>query len=241
MDTVHILERTLFLAVLFAVCHVAIAQPPEEEEIIPKVHPRIAAGPTLSTMGYGGNFIFQINPRVGIRAGYETLTFRYPFSFDENDISYDAEMNYHSGGFSLLADYYLFRSLYLSAGCAYNLFNPVITGMASDEWQYGDITIPPGKIGEFTFSVTPSLQFSPYLGLGLGRNTGLKKNLAFNVEIGAYYQGPPDIEIEASGLLAPTAEESHNQRERLEKQFSAYTFYPFVKMGLTLVLFKFHP
>ncbi len=189
-------------------------------------------------MGVGGNLVFQFTPRMAFRAGYETLSFDYPFSFEENDISYQAELDYKTGVISLLADYYLTRSLYLTAGCGYNRFRPAVTGVASDAWQYGDISIPPDQIGEFLFSVKPSRTLSPYLGAGVGRNAGLKKNLAFTFEIGAYYQGAPDIAIEATGLLAPTADESHKQKELLERQFSAYTFYPFVKLGLSLVLFK---
>ncbi len=189
-------------------------------------------------MGFGANVVYQFHPRLALRAGYENISFAYPFDFEENDISYEADLNYKSGTISLLADYYFARSLYLSAGCAYNLFHPEINGNASKDWQYGDIIIPAEEIGEFSALISPSFRLSPYLGLGIGRNISLKKRFSFNFEIGTYYQGSPKVEITATGLLSPTADESHKQKETLEKQFKSFYLYPLVKMGISFVLIK---
>jgi hypothetical protein len=49
--------------------------------------------------------------------------------------------------------------------------------------------------------------------------------------------GAPQIEIEASGLIAPTADPAHGQKEKLEQQINQYKFYPVLKMGLAIKLF----
>lgn len=210
---------------------------PEKDSIIDHTQ-KIAVETSLSTMGLGVNLVYQFHPRITLRAGYENIGFAYPFNFEENDISYKADLNYKSGTISLLADYFLARFVYLSAGCAYNLFHPEINGNAAKDWQYGDIIIPAEEIGEFSALISPSLRLSPYLGLGIGRNISLKKRFSFNFEIGTYYQGPPKIEINATGLLSPTADESHRQKEILQKQFKSFYLYPLFKLGVSYVLIK---
>jgi len=52
-----------------------------------------------------------------------------------------------------------------------------------------------------------------------------------------YYLGAPNVEIEASGLLAPTADPVHGQKELLERQLSQYKFYPVIKINFAVKLF----
>ena len=199
---------------------------------------KVALGASIATSGPGLNLVLGVTKPLSVRLGFEQMAFNVPFSFEENNIDYDADLNFRAGSISLIADYHYFRSLFVSLGAGYNLFSPDIAGVAASDWKYGDIYIPAKDVGEFHFQVEPSHRISPYLGAGIGRKIGLKKRVAFSMEAGIFYQGPPKIAIEATGLLSPTADEAHTHSRMLENQFSAWRFYPVAKMGLSFLLTK---
>ncbi len=222
----------------FALSSVFVNGKNRESRFSDNRHAGAALGASLSTAGPGLNLVLAFRQPLLFRVGFEYLAFSYPFSFEENDIDYEAGLNYRGGNISLLADCYVYRALFVSAGAGYNLFKPRINGSAAGDWKYGDIFIPAKDIGDFVFEVNPSWRLSPYLGLGVGRKISRKGRLAFSVEAGAFYMGPPKLSIEATGLLAPTASDEHRQKEMLESHFSPWRFYPVVKTGLSFLLTK---
>lgn len=194
-------------------------------------------GTEASTNGLGINARYILGKRITVKAGFESLNFAKTLTFNENNISYDATIDYKTGGFYACVDYNFTNSLYVSGGAVASSFNPVLQGAATSDMQYGDITIPASKIGEFTFSFAPTLKLSPYGGLGYRKFFGPKNRVALNFETGIYYFGPPQIDIKATGLLAPTADPAHGQKSSLEKQFESYKVYPVVKLNLAVKLF----
>ena len=194
-------------------------------------------GGQAATSGFGLNFSYMINKRFTLKSGFETLQFNKGFSFDENDINYQADLNYKTGGIFLLADYFYAKSLYFSAGVATNSFNPNVEGEAISELKYGDIKIPASEVGDFKFNMEPALKLSPYAGVGFQTFFGTRKRVVYNMETGFYYIGSPKINIDADGLLAPTADPAHGQKELLEKQFQQYKFYPILKFNIAVKLF----
>jgi hypothetical protein len=119
----------------------------------------------------------------------------------------------------------------------FNSFNPKITGYAASGLEYGDIIIPPSMVGDFEFTIEPQLKVSPYGSVGFRSFFGKNKRVVLNTELGMYYMGSPEINIEASGLLAPTADPAHGQKETLENQVEQYKFYPVLKLILAVKLF----
>jgi hypothetical protein len=228
----------IYLTILFLVSF-AIAGAQEGSTNYPEnSNSKVALGASIATTGAGLNLVLGVTKPLAVRLGFEQMAFNFPFSFEENDIDYDADLNFRAGSISIIADYHYFRSLFVSLGAGYNLFRPQIAGVAASDWKYGDIYIPAADVGKFHFEVEPSHRLSPYLGAGIGRKIGLNRRAAFSMEAGIFYQGPPKIAIEASGLLAPTADEAHNHARMLENQFSAWRFYPVTKMGLSILLTK---
>ena len=194
-------------------------------------------GGQISTNGFGGNLRYAFNDKFSVRTGYETLSLNYDFDFDENDITYVAEMEFKTGGILALFEYAYAKNLYLAAGAVFNSFNPEVTGFAASDFEYGDIIIPAEDIGDFVINAKPGLAVSPYGGVGYRAFWGKREGIVFNFETGLYYMGPPDIKIEATGLLAPTADPAFGQEEYLEYQFDAYKIYPVIKLGLAVKLF----
>lgn len=194
-------------------------------------------GSHASTNGWGFNARYAFNDWFSLKTGYETLSLSTGFSFEEYDVSYEANLDYKTGGILMLADFSYVKNLYISAGAVLNAFNPEIEGFATSDYRYGDIVISAEDIGGFKFSVGPALKVSPYIGAGYQAFLGKMERFVFNFETGIYYMGSPDIEIEASGLIAPTADPAHGQEKYLEYQFESYRIYPVVKFNMAVRLF----
>ncbi|MFA5816978.1 MAG: hypothetical protein WC865_15330 [Bacteroidales bacterium] len=192
-----------------------------------------------STNGLGGDAVYNFHKRMSIRLGFEQLGAKTDFIFEENAVTYAANVSFKTGSISLLFDYYLADHVFLSAGAGWNLFHAAIDGEAISFLQFGDIRIPKEKIGTFNFQVDPSLKISPYAGIGFGRTLGLKKKVGFAFELGGFYQGSPDITIISSGLLSPTSNPDQQQAEKLERQINQYSIYPVVKLSLSYKIVSF--
>jgi len=190
-------------------------------------------------MGIGGDIALGINKNMDVRVGFDMMGFSRDFTFEETNIEYNAVAAIKTGSITALFDYYLTKSIFLSGGFGYNMFNANIKGQSKGGLPYGDITIKDEKIGNFNFDIAPGMKISPYLGIGFGRALGYEKSFAFAFEIGTYYQGSPDISIQSTGLLAPTSDPKLGQESYLESQISQYYLYPVLKLSLSYRLFKF--
>ncbi len=209
----------------------------ESGEIVASPEKGFFAGAQASTNGLGFNLSYMAGKKLTFQAGIETINLNYRFMFDENNISYDANFNYKTGGLFLTADYFYTNSLYLTGGVFFNNFNPKLNGVADSDMKYGDIIIPASKVGTFKMSLEPKLKVSPYAGVGFRKFFGKRKLVSYNFETGLYYIGPPQVNIEATGLLSPTADPAHGKKEYLENHFSVYKYYPVVKFAIAMRLF----
>lgn len=194
-------------------------------------------GASASTNGWGVNARYAFNHWFSLKTGFETLAFTYNFDFDEYDIDYNADFDFNTGGILLLADFSYARNLYLSTGVVFNSFNPSVSGLAADDYEFGDIVISADDIGTFDISVEPSLKAAPYVGAGYQAFWGKSNGVSFNFEVGFYYMGEPEFNIESDGLLSPTSDPEMGQAEYLEDQFSAYTIFPVIKLNLAFRIF----
>jgi len=102
----------------------------------------VALGVSVSSNGPGAILSLAAGSSLFVNIGYEQMSLNYPFSFNENDIEYDASLDYKTGSLSIIADFHYYKALYIAFGGGYNLFKPVLDGYASDDWKYGDIYIP---------------------------------------------------------------------------------------------------
>lgn len=199
----------------------------------------IGVGLKGSTMGYGGDIVFQFHERMTARLGYDQLGLGpYDFTFEESDISYNASAKVKTGSITALYDYYIAKIFFVSAGVGLNNFNVSVAGRAGSDLPWGDISIPQDKIGDFDITVEPGLKVSPYLGIGLGRTLSTKL-VGFAFEIGTYYMGGPNVNIESTGLISPTSDPKFGQEALLEKQISQYYLYPVVKLSLNFKIASF--
>lgn len=194
-------------------------------------------GGQLSTNGWGADVRYVFNRTFTLKAGVERLYLGTNTDFTESGVDYDVELDYRTGGIFLMTDINYTKNLYITLGAAQNSLNPQVKGVAANDLPFGDIMIPADMIGDFVFTLSPSMNISPYVGLGFRGFVGAKERLVYFVETGFYYLGSPNVEIEATGLLSPTADPTFGQNEVFEKQFSQYKFYPVVKFNLAIKIF----
>lgn len=194
-------------------------------------------GAEASTNGFGGTARYVLNNWLSLKTGYETFSHSFDVDFEEYDISYDATLDYKTGGILMLADFNYTKNLFISTGVILSSFNPKVKGFAASDYQFGDITIPAEDIGTFHFEIEPKLKAAPYVAAGYQAFWGKADRVVFSYEMGFYYMGAPDLTIEADGLLSPTADPALGHEKYLESQFDAYKIYPILKFNLAVKLF----
>jgi len=183
----------------------------------------------IGTLGIGVAGEYRLSDSIGLALGANY--FKYDFEFTAEEIDYDAELNLASATF--LAHYYPKKGRFrLTGGLAFN-------GNEIDAQSQGDAT---HEIGGTTYTaaqvgtIDGKIDFNsvaPYLGLGWGADP--QKRWGFTFDIGVLFQGEPQVELTASGLvaqdpvfLADLAEEEQAIQDELDK----FQYYPIIGLGV---------
>ena len=191
-------------------------------------------GINIGAQGIGLDYGRKITRHFNVRLRGQAL----PISLDDIDVTasdqdllVDLDVDYSNIG--LIFDYepFMGSSFKLMAGASYFIGN-TLSGFAevteplyfgddgSDADDKGDFVFTPNDIGtldgEFIWA-----DIAPYGGLGFGRTIS-KFGFGFGIELGAYYMGSPDINIEATGMI----EETSAEEEELEDNLSEIKWLP---------------
>ena len=95
----------------------------------------------------------------------------------------------------------------------------------SESYDIGGRIYTPEMLGNLSVNVGFH-KVAPYLGFGL-RSVNVK-GLGFTGDIGAFYHGPPSVDLTASSLLEPSTE----QAPIIEDNIKWFSFYPVITLGL---------
>ena len=180
----------------------------------------LGAGVVISK-GYGEKFSINI----------DLNTFSYETTRAENNIDYDVDLDLQTAG--LLGNYHPFSgSFRLTAGVFYNNNEFDLTGKpTAGTYQIGDTIYTAAQVGTLVGKVTFD-STAPYIGIGWGNRP--EKHFGFTLDIGALYQGTPDLELAATGALSNPALAADLERERqqLQEDLNDYEWYPVISVGL---------
>lgn len=195
--------------------------------------PAWGIGIKASTFGFGADIIKSFGKNFTLRLGasYYKQDFNVP---ELDDFGAQGIIYSNFGSVSLLFDYYIFRSVYLSAGVFYNMNTIEFESEATESQQIGNIEVSPETMGSITYGLNPN-EVCPYLGIGFGHTISRNRLVAFNVDLGAIYQGSPKVKLDASGMVSPTA--NPEQQQLLQDNVSQWQFYPFLNFQLSFKLF----
>ena len=164
------------------------------------------------TLGYGGELGLGFHPKLGARVGYHTFGYKYEDENADDGYKYAADLNLRNMYY--LVDYYPWAGTFRLTAGLFNNKNAIdLTITPTDTYTYGGRTYAADEIGILT-GLIDFKKNVPYIGLGWGNP--VKGGVGFCMDIGVVFQDSPLVDLSATGMLAPTAEQDNVIAESLE-------------------------
>ena len=194
----------------------------------------VALAPKVGSTGAGADLTIGIARSVNLRLGAQGWT--RDETRTEQEIEYDARLRLLSG--QVLLDLHPaglgFR---LSAGVLIN--GNELTAISSEDAVYtiNGRRYPVGLVGRLRGRVETE-PIAPYLGVGWGNAVAPGSRWRLAVDVGAFYQGEPEVSLTASPtipILVPPEffEDLEAERREIEEDVSDYTVYPVISLGVS--------
>ena len=192
----------------------------------------IAVSGRISTLGLGIEVTKSLTETINARVGGNYFSFSSDGTVDE--IDYERDINLLSALVS--ADWFPFEGGFrMSGGLLFNGNGLDSTAKPAVEFNIGGIVYPSVQVGTLTGEMS-FREFAPYLGVGWGNAVGEDKKFGFVFDLGIVFQGSPDVDLSASGLIAldPTFQRDLAEEEKnLEKEYEDFKYYPIISFGNT--------
>ncbi|MCD4773253.1 MAG: hypothetical protein K8R41_07725 [Bacteroidales bacterium] len=194
--------------------------------------PGWAISAKVTTLGPGLEIVKSFSRKFNVRVGGTYLDFSVSRTFEAIKIKGTATFDMES--YSLLGDFFITKNFHLTGGLIYNLSEEIISARPINSFEIGEITVGPEELGSLSIKVTPE-NYCPYFGIGFGNPISYSKVFSLNMEIGALYHGYPKIDMEANGMITPTA--SKIQEEIIEDNLKSFNLYLLATIQLSIKLF----
>jgi len=185
-----------------------------------------------STLGYGPELNFTLNPYLVLRFDYDYYN-DYSYTITKDSIKYDAHLHLNNYGAAL--DWHPFAGMFLvSLGIFKD--NNYINAIAVPQQSYtiNGQTFTASQVGTLSGHITFN-SWAPYLGLGLNSLGGEDRGVGFEVGVGVFYQGSPSTALQANGPIAAVpglGQAVLAEQQHLDDQWNSYKYYPVVNLGL---------
>jgi hypothetical protein len=201
----------------------------QNKKDIKEFTPGWAVGVRLSTFGPGIEFIKSFNPYINVRLGGSYFKLKTEFSID-NNISTINKSYTTLGAINLLADINFLRFMHFTGGLMYNLTKEEMEARPNEDYYIGEVELTSETVGSVYYRLTPN-KICPYAGLGFGSSISGSQRVSFAVDLGVVYHGTPKVELDANGMVSPTA--SEEQQQILQDNVNGYRFYPMLNFQLS--------
>ena len=192
-----------------------------------------AVNAQLGTLGYGLGLTFTIVPKTfNVRTGFNTASYSGSKTYD--NANFNGQIKFQN--VPVLADWYPFHgAFHLTAGGYYNKNRLDLTGAPEAGGVYtinGD-TYTASQVGTLTGQVAFKT-FSPYIGMGWG-NPMWGSNWDASFDIGALYEGAPDVSLSATGAASDPALASDlaSVRNTAMTDTASYKWWPVIQFGVS--------
>jgi hypothetical protein len=192
----------------------------------------IGFGVHASTLGYGPELNFTLNPYFVLRFDYNYYN-DYSYTTTKDSIKYDA--NLHLNNYGAAIDWHPFAGAFLvSLGVFKD--NNYINAVAVPQQTYtiNGETFTASEVGTLTGHITFN-SWAPYLGIGLNTLGSEDRGVGLEVGLGVLYQGSPSTALQAHGLITQVPDLDlavSAEQQRLDDQWNSYKYYPVVNVGL---------
>lgn len=196
----------------------------------------VGAGVVAGTLGIGGQVSYAWTEKVEVRAMVAGFSTDVDFEADGgSDLEYSGDVDLLHG--ALLLDYHPFAGTFrLTAGVIIN--DDKIRGDASCEKLACDLGDNDGILvrGDQLDAKASFDPVSPYVGFGWGKAPDAGGGFGLTADIGVFYLGNPDVDVDISGpsTLNPVARDAVRDEERsIQDDLDAFPLYPVVMLGAT--------
>ena len=157
-----------------------------------------------SSLGLGFESILSVHAKVNIRLSLSYFKIAESEQLYDGAIEYDLAHENVIGGAYIFVDYQFHKLLHATAGILYRVDKESGTAHPVSGITIGGIDIPADVVGQISYAIEKNA-IAPYLGIGFGRSISLEKKVSFSADIGVYYTNALIVEVEATGMLSPTA------------------------------------
>jgi hypothetical protein len=195
-------------------------------------YPIVGLGISVSTFGPGLEVDVAIVEALTVRLNGSYFQYVYTGEISHWKIYGDYTATF--GSIGLIADWNFAKIAHLSGGVLYNMTKQVILGTPQNSYTIGLVEVSPEQIGDVQITITPN-KVGAYLGIGLGAPLSRNQLVSFNFDIGAVYQGSPEVDLEADGMLHPTA--NAEQTAIMNNNLENLVVYPMLSFRLIFRLF----
>lgn len=197
---------------------------------------RVALGINAGTTGFGGEVTTNITKKFNGRIGFNFFNNSQTGSIDDEDPGLDYNGDLSMGSFSALVDFFpANRGFRLTAGVYYHNFE--ISGGAIPNENYvmnegrdNEKVFSPDRLGSLSAELTYPNALMPYFGVGFG-NAVAKAGIPVkvNMSLGLMYSGAPELTLNGTGMIAPTADQAPNIQQGLNE----FNWFPVFTLGLS--------
>ena len=203
----------------------------------------IGIGVRAGTTGAGFEVGYGLSPKLNLRGHFSAFSHSQTETGNEDpELRIDADAAI--GAFAGFVDFHPFsNSFRLTGGLGKNNFDVSATAVPLEGVCFGDEdnagncsgkVFSPEKLGDFKASVTYGSSIHPYMGVGFGSLGHGESRVTFLFDLGVYYTGSPEVELENQGLFQPTTETENVQV--LNDGLESFTWYPVLSLGFGIRL-----
>lgn len=191
----------------------------------------VALGVKAGMLGFGVEGDKVVSSKFSVRAGINY----YSYSYDsvEADVDYSIDLDLQTVG--VILDWHPFEgSFRLSGGVFHNGNEINMTAKSNVTTDIGGIPYSAAELGTLKGKIDFN-SFAPYAGLGWNTSFKKDKGFGFIFELGALFQGSPEVDLSADGLLAsdPTFLSNLAAEEAdLQSALDSFKVFPVVSIGV---------
>lgn len=188
----------------------------------------IEVGARASTLGAGIEIGSNLNDHVRLRGLVNSWDYDHDNTTD--NIHYNGKAKLGSAGVQVDYSPAANGSFYVTAGLYANRNRVRETATPTGNTQIGNLTYTPTEIGTLSGRAHYK-DTAPYLGLGWST----KGTVAVNFELGAYFQGHPDVTLTSNGTLAGNPayqDQLEQERQKLRHDLDKLSTWPVVAVGV---------
>jgi hypothetical protein len=188
---------------------------------------------SFGSPGLGFDYARKLNAKLSAKIRYTTFKLE-DYDAGEIDVNGNLVTGKVSGEYNsidLLVEFLPFKnsSFKLVGGLGIiNKSNIDIFMEYDNSVTFGDVVLEKEDYGNVNLGFNWDSRVAPYLGLGFGRAVP-NSRFGFSIEGGSYFTSSPDMSLEATKLLAPTAD----QLEEINETFKTWKYIPVIQFRLS--------